>query len=246
MMISNLNRGPLKLLLCAGILAAVSGCSDNDNPAPTPDPAPAPTPAPVVEHTYAVTVTNLTANQPLSPVAVLATGSDYFAWQTGEMASLALETLAESGDSSAYADMEAVTMLATGTGVIMPGMSETINITLAEADVDSLSVLSMLVNTNDAFTGLNRYSIAGLALDESVSMTANAYDAGTEANSEFKGTIPGPADSGEGFNAERDDVDYVYIHPGVISADDGLADSVLDASHRFDNPVVSISISRTE
>ncbi|PHQ61813.1 MAG: hypothetical protein COC08_03300, partial [Maribacter sp.] len=32
---------------------------------------------------------------------------------------------------------------------------------------------------------------------------------------------------GEGFNATRDDVDRVHAHPGVISADDGLANSVL-------------------
>jgi hypothetical protein len=73
-----------------------------------------------------------------------------------------------------------------------------------------------------------------------------AYDAGTEANSEAKGTMPGPADGGEGFNASRDDVDFVHIHPGVISMYDGLADSVLGASHRFDNPVLAVTIMRTE
>ncbi|WP_394203969.1 spondin domain-containing protein [Shewanella waksmanii] len=246
MMLTNITRRPMRVIMLAAAIASLSACSDNDNPAPTPQPAPAPAPAPAVEYSFAVTVTNLTANQPLSPVAVLATSSDYKAWQTGSMASTALETLAESGSSAGYEAMEAINQLVNGTGVIMPGMSETVMINVPEADVDSLSVLTMLVNTNDAFTGLNSYSVKALMVDDSVRMTANAYDAGTEANSEFKGTIPGPADGGEGFNAERDDVDFVYIHPGVITADDGLADSVLNSSHRFDNPVVSISISRTE
>jgi len=73
-----------------------------------------------------------------------------------------------------------------------------------------------------------------------------AYDAGTEANSETAATIPGPAAGGEGYNSTRDDRDTVGGHPGVISADDGLTGSALDASHRFDNPVARITITRLE
>jgi hypothetical protein len=74
-----------------------------------------------------------------------------------------------------------------------------------------------------------------------------AWDAGTEANSEASGTIPGPADGGEGYNATRDDlVNFVAIHRGVISADDGLNSSILDESHRFDNPVARVMIERID
>ena len=77
-------------------------------------------------------------------------------------------------------------------------------------------------------------------------MILPVLDAGTEANSEAAGTIPGPADGGEGYNAERDDADLVSFHPGVVSADDGLMMSALTSAHRFDNPAVKLSITRVE
>ena len=102
----------------------------------------------------------------------------------------------------------------------------------------------MLVNTNDAFTGVSSYSLEDLNVGESVVINTNAYDAGTEANSESAGTIPGPADSGEGFNALRDDADSVRMHMGVVSKDDGLTTSVLSAEAKFDNPVMRLRIRR--
>ncbi len=56
------------------------------------------------------------------------------------------------------------------------------------------------------------------------------------------GTIPEPADSSTGFDALRDDVDFVTYHSGVVSADDGLSSSVLTQAHRFDNPAVKLII----
>ena len=47
----------------------------------------------------------------------------------------------------------------------------------------------MLVNTNDAFTGLNAIDVSSLAVDEALTFTTFAYDAGTEANSEAAGTF---------------------------------------------------------
>ncbi|AQS38323.1 Spondin_N [Shewanella psychrophila] len=220
-------------------LFTLSACSDNDNDAmDTPEPTPVPT------QDYRVTVTNLTANQPMSPIALIRHSADMTAWQTGGSASLPLETLAESGDSAGFADMDGVDALVNGQGVLPSGMTESIELKLSQDEVSSISVLTMLVNTNDAFAGLNSVSLVDLTINTKVTFSSIAYDAGTEANSEAKGSIPGPADSGEGFNAMRDDVDRVHAHPGVISADDGLADSVLSASHRFDNPVLSISIER--
>ncbi|WP_119967874.1 spondin domain-containing protein [Shewanella japonica] len=223
----------------------LSGCSDDDDDSPTPAPV-TPTPPAVVMQTYTVTVTNLTANQPMSPIAIASHGDDVMLWQAGEAANVALEKIAEGGDAADVAAIEGITSTVNGAGILMPGMSETITVTLEEADVANLTVATMLVNTNDAFTGLNSYDISMLAVSDSVSMRGMVYDAGTEANSEAQGTMPGPADGGEGYNAERNDVDFVHIHPGVITMYDGLMDSVLTPSHRFDNPAVSISISRTE
>jgi hypothetical protein len=71
------------------------------------------------------------------------------------------------------------------------------------------------------------------------------YDAGTEANDEEAANVPDPAAGGEGFNASRNDVDWVRIHPGVISSEDGLTGSALIGSHRFDNPVIKLTLTRT-
>ncbi|MGI2174165.1 spondin domain-containing protein [Shewanella ulleungensis] len=228
----------LLAMLAAATLLTACGDDDNDTVDETP-------PAPVMQ-TFTVTVTNLTANQPMSPVILAAHASDAMLWNAGEMASEAIEKMAEGGDTADIAALSLINNSINGTGLLMPGMSETLTLTLDEADVASISLATMLVNTNDAFTGINSYTIAGMEVDGSSSMKFMAYDAGTEANTEAKGTMPGPADGGEGFNATRDDVDFVHIHPGVISMYDGLDDSVLDASHRFDNPVLAVTIRRTE
>ncbi|AZG71988.1 spondin domain-containing protein [Shewanella livingstonensis] len=227
----------LAMLAAATLLTA---CSDDDN-----DTVEVTPPAPVMQ-TFTVTVTNLTANQPMSPVILASHASDAMLWNAGEMASVAIEKMAEGGDTADIAALSVINSSVNGAGMLMPGASETLTLTLAEADVASISLATMLVNTNDAFTGINSYAIADMQVDASKAMKFMAYDAGTEANSEAKGTMPGPADGGEGFNASRDDVDFVHIHPGVISMYDGLDDSVLGASHRFDNPVLAVTIMRTQ
>ena len=98
----------------------------------------------------------------------------------------------------------------------------------------------MLVNTNDGFIGLNGVDISELGIDESLVLYARVYDAGTEANTETAATVPGQG--GEGMNAARDDRDFI----AVVSQDDGLATSALDASHRFDNPAARIVITRIQ
>ncbi|MCL1056629.1 spondin domain-containing protein [Shewanella gelidimarina] len=222
---------------------SLAGCSDNDNDSPAP--VQPPVVAPVMQD-YSVMITNLTANQPMSPVAVVAQESGSRLWSTGMAASVALETLAESGDSSGLTGETGVNELFSGDGVLVPGATQSITMSLEQSSVADLSIVTMLVNTNDAFAGTTGFNLSTLAVDDATTLRVIAYDAGTEANSEEKGTIPGPADGGEGFNAVRDDNDKVHGHPGVISADDGLADSVLSASHRFDNPVMIIKITRTK
>ena len=122
-------------------------------------------------------------------------------------------------------------------------------IEVVEADLaDSfISVATMLVNTNDGFTGVNAMAIGEMAVGDTQTVRSIVYDAGTEANTETAGTIPGPADGGEGFNQVRDDrADQVTMHSGVVSNDDGLAGSVLDEQHRFDNPAAMIMITRLD
>jgi len=186
-------------------------------------------------------VTNLTNFQPISPVGVSFAAVDEHFFSIGDSASLALEKMAEGGDNSGLLAQarSAVSM----EGVLLPGNSATLTLR-KELGVFELSAYAMLVNTNDAFTGLDAVSISGMQVGDMKTMTTNAYDAGTEANSEAQGSIPGPADGGEGFNATRDDVNVVRMHSGVVTKDDGLATSVLSADAKFDNPVMRVSIKR--
>ncbi len=200
-------------------------------------------PAPMMDYSYEVTVTNLTHSQPLSPVAVVSHG-DISLWQIGSSASVAIETIAESGDNSQILADTDIISGSSGAGIILPGMSETLVFNTSSESVPFLSVATMLVNTNDAFTGKTSIDVSNLAIGDNVTMKAVAYDAGTEANSEVAGTVPGPADGGEGFNATRDDVNYVAQHPGIVGIDDGLSTSVLTTEHKFDNPVIQLSITR--
>ncbi|RYV03952.1 hypothetical protein SOPP22_00620 [Shewanella sp. OPT22] len=235
-----------KAALAASIVGTLllTGCPDNDKKS-TPDQPEPPAPTPVVTFDYKVTVTNLTPEQPLSPIAVVLHNSDTPLFVAGETASDALELLAEAGDNSGLETAEGVTDFFSAEAPTGPGQREVIDITLNEDQLNNVSVLSMLVNTNDAFTGVSNFNLSSLESGQKVTFRANVYDSGTEANTEAKGTIPGPADQGQGFDAVRDDVDRVYIHSGVISKEDGLADSVLFAKHRFDNPAMTVVIERT-
>lgn len=231
-------------LLLTGTL--LCGCSDSSSPAPGSDDDTGTDPDPE-QISYEVSVINATNNQPISPVAVITHDDDYSAWTIGSTASTELEYIAEGGSNSQLIDSldsEDATAMS-GKGAIGPGGKETISITAGKSSQTRITVVGMLVNTNDGFSGINSVDVSSLDSGESMTLSARAYDAGTEINSESAGTMPGPADGGEGFNAARSDSNNtVGYHGGVVTADDGLASSVLDQSHRFDNPVMLVTITR--
>ena len=225
-------------ILSASLLSACGGSSNNSN-----------NEANVTETaSYNITVTNLTSNQPLSPLAAQLHSSEYNAWKVGAAATESLEILAEGGDNSSLLDEPSsyVYSAVSGTGAVPPGLGSMLTIE-AEANSDmKLTVISMLVNTNDAFIGKTGIDLSDLAVGETVKHYLPIYDAGTEGNSELEGTIPGPADGGEGFNMVRDDVYYVARHPGVVGIDQGYSESVLNSTHGFDAPAAILTITRTE
>ncbi|MFT4906939.1 MAG: hypothetical protein ACI978_001014 [Oleispira sp.] len=201
---------------------------------------------------YEIAVTNLTSNQPLSPLLAQLHSSDYRAWVIGTSASEGLELLAEGGDNNTLlnAPSSHVYSAVSGLGAVAPGAGSVFSIA---ADVNSemssdlkLTLISMLVNTNDAFVGKTGIDLSSLDVGETVKHYLPIYDAGTEANNELLGTIPGPADGGEGFNMARDDVDYVARHPGIVGIDHGYTESVLNSTHGFDSPAAVLTITRTE
>lgn len=196
---------------------------------------------------YQVSVTNISYGQPLAPLALVMHEEDYLAWQVGMAASSGLELLAEGGDNSEFlqeAMDRKVLQAASSEGVIVPGEAGSVEVELHSRQFLQLTLATMLVNTNDAYTGVSALDISALKVGDTIKQTLFVYDAGTEANSEMDGSIPGPADSGEGFNATRDDLDRVAHHPGVATAVANHSESVLDHSHRFDSPVAMLQITR--
>lgn len=227
-------------ILSASLLSACGGSSDNDNDSDSENN--------IETVSYNIEVTNLTSNQPLSPLFAQLHNSEYKAWKIGMAASVGLEMLAEGGDNSALLNGQSsyVYRSISGAGAIGPGAADMLNI---EADMSSsmeLTFISMLVNTNDAFIGRTGIDLSNLVVGEEVKYLLPIYDAGTEGNSELEGTIPGPADGGEGFNMARDDVDYVARHPGIVGMDHGYSESVLNSTHGFDSPAAVLTITRTE
>jgi hypothetical protein len=249
-MIKQLKSRKSRIALLVGLPVLLSACSDDGKIIEVPVEVPVevivevPAPVPVpVDVSYEVTLTNLTNSQPLSPAAVVL-HADGHLFTIGGVPSVELEQMAEGGMN---AGLLAQGMASTGgAGAIGPGGSETISVTVQDVTDAKLSITTMLVNTNDAFSGLDALDLSGLAVGDSWTATAGVYDAGTEVNSESAGTMPGPADGGEGFNATRTDTGYVAMHPGVVSADDGLTNSVLTIQHKFDNPAMRIMVTRTE
>ncbi len=233
----------------ASLFLAACGSGSNIPPAaPLPPPPPPPPTA-----SFDVTVTNLTNAQPLSPIAVIAHLSGYDLFTVGSSVTVGFEDMAEGGDNMALlaeADADADSR-DTGTGMapIGPAGSETVTLTVFDSARPGLliSVGTMLVNTNDAFTGLDGAAIESMAVGDVLSFRTVAYDAGTEADTEQAIHIPGPAGGGEGFNADRDDqADLVTMHSGIVSQDDGFATSDLTEQHRFDNPTAMVRIVRTQ
>ena len=232
---------PLLISVAALTLTACGGKDDDD----------------MKTYQYDVTITNLSYSQPFSPLAAVLHGNDYQPWQLGEAASAGLENLAESGDNSGFLQ-EATEMSwaqQSSTGVLLPSNQATLQLMAMVNDEDKaqlqLSLATMLVNTNDAFTGINSLDLSSLAEGEQVQHDLYIYDAGTEANSEAVGTIPGPADGGEGYNAARDDVNYVAMHPGVVGRDhmgeaQAVSPSVLSSAHTFDQPIARLTVRRTQ
>ena len=107
--------------------------------------------------------------------------------------------------------VQAVSM---GDGVILPGGEMRLELE-ARPGSRNLSLVFMLVNTNDAFGGLDGVS---LPASGEVSYMVMAYDAGSEENTELMTDIPGPCCGSPG--AGTDEYDVVRYHEGIIGVGD--------------------------
>ncbi|MCP4414257.1 MAG: hypothetical protein GY808_17010 [Gammaproteobacteria bacterium] len=203
-----------------------------------------------------VTIENLTQGITFTPLLVAAHSESDHLFETGTAATAELQMMAEGGAIqglvTAMNAVSATLIENPASGILMPSAS-----TSASMDTGSnsyLSLVAMLLPTNDGFVGLDGWEIPSTAGTYTIML--NAYDAGTEANNEIinGGGDPGvlgipvaPAGDG-GTNAtgvtSSESNTMVHIHRGNLGDDDltaGISD--LDNSvHRWLNPVAKLTV----
>ena len=188
--------------------------------------------------TYAVTVTNVTRGQVISPPIVVSHDKGFAVWRAGAAASPELAAVAEDAEAAGLLALlgaePAVRDVAMAGAPLMPGHSVTLEVE-ARFPFDRLTALGMLVTTNDAFFGLGGAALPQRRMREH--HYAVAYDAGSEANNEDCDFIPGPPCDNPGVRDTADAEGFVHVHAGVH----GLADLV-PAMHDWRNPVARITV----
>jgi hypothetical protein len=222
------------------------------------------------DRTYRITITNLTSGQPLSPPVVAIHRDRDQVFRVGQPASVGVREIAENGNNapllafleadpfdriSAFTQAGMTPLVPEGRpgGVQDPPSgpefpdSVTFEIT-AGRKADRLSFATMLVCTNDGFTGANSLRLPG-RVGRSVTAGTAGYDAFTEINDEdFAHLVPpcqeligvSSGEAGEGVS------NPALAEGGVISHHQGIAGGAdLDPSIHgwdIDEPVARIRV----
>jgi hypothetical protein len=231
------------LLLTASMLTA--GVSYADSPKVT---------------TYEVTISNLTSGQPFSPPVLVTHRAATGIFTVGEAASTWIQQIAEngnnapllaalSGDKHVYDVIEGSTPLvpASNPGGTPFENSATFTITSAKG-AKFLSVATMLICTNDGFTGVDTLHLPK-KVGDSVTVFTAGYDAGTEINTEdFADLVPpcqaligiSSGEAGTGMsNPALAEGGVIAHHPGVMGGSD-----LVPGIHGWTNPVAKIVVER--
>ena len=164
--------------------------------------------------TYRVTIENLTSGQPISPALYVAHTRQVDLFEVGQPASQAVADVAE--DAIAQTGINQLTgapgVAAVGAGPSAPigprGRGSFEFTTQGNANV--FSFVAMLVNTNDAFIGLDSVQLTGARQTFDV----NVYDAGSEVNDQLASNIPGPCCGDTGRNGTNEN-GFIAPHPNI-------------------------------
>ena len=222
--------------LAVGATAVATGTHSNGSK--TPKKAP--------DRSYQITVENLTGGQPISPPLLVAHNRRADLWSRGEIANHAVAAIAEDANNSVALDLAGkirgigaggtgVDVAATEPAPIGPGAAQTYSLDV-KGYYGKLTLLAMLVNANDAFTGLDSVRLPR-KIGAMRSHYRIAYDAGSERNNEAAKYIPGPV-GGNPFVRDPEG-DVIRAHPGVKGGAD------LDPKiHSLSGKVAKISVMR--
>ncbi len=213
--------------------------------------APAGASAPPVA-TYEVTIENLTTGQPYTPpiIATHRAATDIFT--VGQPASFEIKEIAENGNLGPMMTLlgsdKHVFDTEVALGPLLFGGSVTLTVTGAKG-ANFLSFASMLICTNDGFTGVDSLRLPK-DIGEQVAVTTNGYDAGTEANTENYADIVPPCQGLHGVNVEPGTGMSNYpalAEDGVIHHHAGIQGGVDDLTlmtHGWSDPVAEVTVER--
>jgi len=211
-------------------------------------------------NTYRVTLYNLTHGQPLSPPVAATSHDGIHEFQVGKLATDQLAAIAQDGNplpmftllngSSEVTQAVNVGVPLTPAGKIVGSFTDNVTFDIQAKPEDTFSIATMLICTNDGFTGLDR---ARLPEKGTAAYFLNAYDAGRENNTELSQDIPDPCsalgpvvlrgdpngniDTGPGVATIPAQV--IQSHPGI----QGIGDLSV-ALHGWTDPVAVVTITR--
>ena len=211
-----------------------------------------------------VTVTNLTRGTWFTPLLVAAHPASFKSFTDGNAASVEIQSIAEAGDTSgmqALLPAGSVKVVDPAKGPLKPGGSATsVSFTGGAGTTNSqLTILAMMVPTNDGFIALNAIDIP--TTPGTYTYNVNAYDAGTEANDEKKAAAGGINQPGMIFPAFLNDATgklssdinpnatgfsnaskegFVHIHRGIVGSANGGPSALDNTVYRWLNPVARV------
>lgn len=206
--------------------------------------------------TYQVSITNMTETQAFTPPLVAVHRPPVKLFQVGQPASTGLQQIAENGNlgpmETHLSGSRHVMDLVIDVGdppPLLPGETRSFEIT-GQRGARRVSWVSMLICTNDGFTG-----VAGARLPRDVGQSATwhtaGYDAGTEMNTETAtdlvppcGPLSGIHDGSIGTGMSDPDLaegGVVHHHEGI----QGGADLTAEV-HGWTDPVASIVVTRIQ
>lgn len=185
---------------------------------------------------YEVSITNITRAQSFTPQLVVTHPNTVSLFNSGQPPSTSLAMMAEGGDTAPLtADVDGVAWDAvTIGGLLAPGKTAT---TIVSGPVGRgfISVVAMMLPTNDTFVGMNRVRLPSSGAEFYM---VPAYDAGSEMNDQLCASIPGPTCGGEGYN-EAGGEGRVHVSSGIQQLEGG---DLSPGTYDWRNPVARIKV----
>jgi hypothetical protein len=208
---------------------------------------------------YRFTLTDLTGGQPMTPPVVATHRGKNLFFRVGAEASEGIKEIAENGNNApllgALGESNRVFDFGEAPGGPLvpsgrPGSSMFDDVTSIELEASHgarrVSLASMLICTNDGFTGVNGLKLPKL-VGHSVTVETAGYDAGTELNTEDFADIVPPCQSligvssgepGTGMsNPALAQGGVIAHHPGIQGGSD-----LVPAIHGWTDPVAEIEV----